>query len=183
MLAKGRFRISPAVSYSDPSLNTALRDDELVTQVYAPKGTRLSVKIEDAYHELSGIVGPIAFNNRCENFYVFCASGKFDPRLFDDFEADACLLVRDIQQFGLRLIHGFGAAAHMTDVAAGSVHYFDPLHPGEMKHLVEMTKNFHYEYQNEWRIAWTGERPLPKDAAPILVEIGPLANCCEAYYL
>jgi hypothetical protein len=185
MLAKGRFRISPAVSYSDPSLNTARRDDELVAQVYYPRGTRLSVKIKEAepYQELSGIVGPIAANNRCGNYYVFCASGRFDPRLFDDFEADACLLVRDIQQFGLRLIRGFGAAAHMTNVACGSVHYLDPLHPDEVNHLVEMTKNFRYEYQSEWRIAWTGEQPLPKDATPVCVDLGPLHDCCEACYL
>ncbi len=183
MIAKGRFRISPAVSYSDPSLNTALRDDELVAQVYAPKGTRLSLKIDEVYQQIPGIVGAIAFNSRCENFYVFCASARFDPRLFDDFETDACLLIRDIQQFGLRLIHGFGAEAHMKEVAAGSVHYLDPLHPDGAEHLVEMTKHFRYEYQSEWRIVWKADQLLSKDAVPVCVEIGSLADCCEAYYL
>jgi hypothetical protein len=80
-------------------------------------------------------------------------------------------------------VNGFATIAGMTEVVQGSVHYLDPLHPDEVAHLVEMTKNFHYEYQQEWRIAWRAERPLPEGAAPIFVEIGPLGNCCEAYYL
>lgn len=183
MLAWGRFRIAPAASYNDPSLNFALRDDELVTQVFSPAGARLSVKLDGEYREITGIVGPLCFNRRCDNFYVFCAAGRFDPRLFDEFQADACLVVRDLKQFGLRLMRGFAAIAGMTKAAQDSVHYVDPLHPDEVTHLVEMTKNFRYEYQQEWRIAWRAEQSLPEGAAPILVEIGPLGNCCEAYYL
>jgi hypothetical protein len=174
MFTNGRFRIAPATSYNDPSLNVALRDDELVYQVFTPAGTRLSVKVDEEYQEISGIVGPLRFSRRCDNFYVFCAAGRFDPRLFDEFQADACFVIPDLQRFGLGLIRGFAAVAGMTKVAHGSVHYLDPLHPDAAVHLVEMTKNFRYEYQQEWRIAWKAEEPLPEGAAPIFVDIGPL---------
>jgi hypothetical protein len=183
MLSRGRFRVAPATWYSDSSLNPAIRDDELTSQVFSPRGTRLSAKIEGKYEEISGIVGPLRLNRRSENFYVFCAAGGFDPRLFDDFQADACLVIRDLRQFGLALIRGFAAATGMTEVAQGSVHYLDPLHSGDVVHLVEMTKDFRYEYQKEWRISWRSEQPLPKDAAPVFVEIGQLFDCCEAYFL
>ncbi len=111
------------------------------------------------------------------------AAGSFDPRLFDDFEADACLLVRDLNNFGLRLLRAFAALAGMTKCAHGSVHYEDPLHPVGPHHLVEMTKHFRYEYQREWRMVWRAEEPLPKTAAPLFVEIGPLTDGCEAFYL
>ena len=154
MLSKGRFRVAPAAWYNDPSLNPALRDNELVAQVFFPRGSRLSVKIEGEYQEIPGIVGPLCHNRHCENFYVFCAAGRFDPRLFDEFQADACLLVRDLQDFGLALIRGCASVAGMTQAAHGSVHYLDPLHPDEAVHLVEMTNDFRYEYLKEWRIAW-----------------------------
>jgi hypothetical protein len=46
-----------------------------------------------------------------------------------------------------------------------------------------MTKHFRHEYQKEWRVAWRSEQPLSNDVGPVFVEIGPLENCCEAYYL
>lgn len=106
MLADGRFRISLASSYNDPSLNPALRDDELTAERFLPAGTRLSVKLEGDYQEIPGIVGPLCHTSHCEDFYVFCAAGIFDPRLFDEFQADACLIVKDLHQFGLALIRG-----------------------------------------------------------------------------
>ena len=183
MLSKGRFRISPASSYSDPSLNRAIRDDELSAQIMFPAGTRLAVQIDGEYKEIPNIIGPLCHSRHCEDFYVFCAAGSFDPRLFDDFEADACLLARDLNRFGLPLVREFAAVAGMTKVVHGSVHYEDPLHPVEENHLVEMTKHFQYEYQREWRIVWKAEEPLSLTAAPILVEIGSLADSCAAYYL
>jgi hypothetical protein len=183
MLSKGRFRISPAASYSDPSLNPAIRDDELNAQIMFPAGTRLSVQIDGEYKEIPNIIGPLCHTRHCENFYVFCAAGSFDARLFDDFEADACLLVRDLNRFALALLREFAAVASMTNIVHGSVHYEDPLHPVEENHLVEMTKHFRYEYQREWRMGWNAEEPLSLTASPIFVEIGSLADSCSAYYL
>jgi hypothetical protein len=141
-----------------------------------PAGTRLSVQIDGESREIPNIIGPLRHTRHCENFYVFCAAGSFDPRLFDDFQADACLLIRDLNCFGLHLLREFPAVA-------GSVHYEDPLHPVEENHLVEMAKHFLYEYQREWRMVWNSEEPLALTAAPIFVEIGSLADSCEAYYL
>jgi hypothetical protein len=183
MLSKGRFRISPATSYRDPSLNPAIRDDELNAQIMFPAGTRLSMQIDGEYKEVPNIIGPLCHTRHCENFYVFCAAGSFDPRLFDDFEADACLLVRDLNRFGLPLLREFSAVASMTKVVHGSVHYEDPLHPVGEIHLVEMIKHFRYEYQREWRMVWNSEEPLSLTATPIFVEIGSLADSCSAYYL
>lgn len=183
MLSKGRFRISPAASYSDPSLNRAIRDDELNAQTMFPAGTRLSVQADGEYKEIPNIIGPLCHTRHCENFFVFCAAGTFDPRLFDDFEADACLLVRDLNRFGLLLLREFATVARMTKQVHGSVHYEDPLHPSGENHLVELTKHFRYEYQREWRMIWNSEEPLPLTATPIFVEIGSLADSCSAYYL
>ncbi len=49
--------------------------------------------------------------------------------------------------------------------------------------LFEMAKHFRYEYQREWRMVWNSEEPLALTAAPIFVEIGSLADSCEAYCL
>lgn len=183
MLSRGRFRISTAASYDDPSLNPAIRDDELQAAIMFPAGTQLHVSVDGEYREIPGILGPLRSSRRCANFYVFCASGYLDPRLFDDFQADACLLVRDLNYVGLLLLRGFAAMAGMTRQAHGSVHYEDPLHPVKEVHAVELTKHFQYSYQKEWRMVWNTDEPLPPTAAPQFVEIGSLAGSCEAYYL
>jgi hypothetical protein len=183
MFEKGRFRIAPAASYNDPSLNVALRDDELGAQVFFPAGTQLRMELDGEYRDIPGIAGAIRFDRRCDNFYLFSAADRFDPRLFDEFLADACLVVRDVQQFGPALVRGFAAVSGVTRFVSGSVHYLDPLHPDDAGHLVDMTKNFRYEYQHEWRVAWRTAQPLPEGAVPVFVEIGPLGNCCEAFYL
>lgn len=148
-----------------------------------PSGTGLSVQIDGEYREIPNIIGPLRHTLHCENFYVFCAAGSFDPRLFDDFQADACLLIRDLNRFGLPLLREFAAVAGMPRQVHGSVHYEDPLHPVKENHLVEMTKHFRYEYQREWRMVWNSEEPLALVAAPIFLEIGSLVDSCEAYYL
>jgi hypothetical protein len=185
MLATGRFQISPAKKYRDPSLNAAIHDDELHEPIFLPAGTKLKVKLkpDEDYTEIPGIAGAIRFNRQCDNFFVFCAAGRFDPRLFDEFNADACLLVRDLRKFGLALIHGAATALGATHAVHGSVHYSDPCHREDSKHLVEITKNFRYEYQKEWRIAWRGPAPLPENAEPVFVELGSLCESCEALYL
>lgn len=186
MLARGRFRIAPAHSYNDSSLNSAARDDELLTEHLTPNGTRLYVKLDGEFQEIHGIVGPLHYKRRCDNYYVFCAAHRFEPRLFDDFDADACLVVRDCEEFARRLMHGVAHVAGMARCACGNVQYIDPfdqLTSSDSSQFVEMSKNFRFEYQAEWRMVWKGDQPLPMDAPPLFVELGPLADCCEAYYL
>ena len=183
MIEQGRFRISPATTYDDPSLNRAIRDDERRAELFMPNGTTMHVKIDDTYHEVPRLTAPLRYNVRCENFYVFCAATVLDARCFDDFDADAIMIVRDLQTFSSRLIPAFGEAAGVTKYRCGSVLYLDPLHAGYEIKEVEITKHVRYSYQHEWRILWAADDPIPDDAMPLTIDIGTLADCCEAHYL
>lgn len=184
MLISGRFRISPALAYKSDLFNAAIRDDESVRETLAPYGTKLLMKVDGEYKEITGISGAISFKSkRCENFYVFCASGRLDPRLFSDFEADACLVVRNLQEFGFRLTTAVASSTGCSKQAHRSVYYDDPCHTRPEKLPVEFVKHCRYEYQKEWRIAWRCDNPIAEDAPPVFVDLGPLDDCCEAHYL
>ncbi len=182
MYSKGCFRISSASSYAE-SQNAAIRDQELASNVVLPPRMKLTMEIDGTQQEIPNLIRPICLTRQCKNFYVFCASSTFRPRLFDDFDADACLLVRDLSRFTIRLWREMATRSRQTDGLMGPVHYEDPLHPIGAGRSVEMTKDFRYEYQSEWRMTWSAEVPLSPDAEPVTIEIGSLRESCEAYYL
>ena len=88
---QGRWRISPASSYADPSLNVAQRDKELEMNVYLPKS---KMKFWDGKTgEFKGdgeSLGNIKVTFRLKtDYYVSCRTGQLDLRLFDDFDANS----------------------------------------------------------------------------------------------
>lgn len=98
MLEQGSIRFAPASSYRDPSLNAAIHDDELGFTYFPGKSAPLLGKLpHPAGADWVHIRHP-------SNFYVQCFSGRFAPRLFDDFEYDSCLIIYDGKEFGRRVL-------------------------------------------------------------------------------
>jgi hypothetical protein len=178
LLERGCLRLTPASTYDDPSLNPAIRDAELEFSVYFPPGTRLRVELEPGskvFHDIPGIAGLIKYTNRCANYYVFCASATFNPRAFDEFGYDACVLIHDWEKL-IELIKVQPVPAR--SISAGSVVYLDPHMPHLAAPSVQLMKHFRYEYQMEWRIFWTDPLP-PPPLQPYFVELGNLSSFCD----
>lgn len=178
MLHDGMLRIAPASTFSESSLNDAIRDAELEFphHLYKPTAEDVRPYLDGAEvdpHHLDG--SAIITQTSKEDFYLFCLSATYDPRLFDDFDAEACLMITDPAAFRDKLLwtvhHALGARGH----ALSAVTYVDPLtETGKGVHLT-LRKNARFAYQDEVRAVWLVNHrtsPLPVQ----FVTIGCLNN-------
>lgn len=179
-LHRGKFRISPASSYDDPSLNVAVRDKELELAVY-----RRSRTYKLLYDKLGYVLAPIGPKNgyRIEvlkaptNYYVYCMSMERSLRLFGDFKKDGAIIFHDSVKFvrrlgeGVRRVLGSGWTWYATPLR-----YIDPLRaPVGPLDIVEC-KHFLFTYQREYRIVWLPLLPVSR-LEHFEVEIDPVEDC------
>lgn len=99
---------------------------------------------------------------RQDRVFAFCCSTEYDARLFESFEADACVVIRDEAEFFERL----RKAIKRTGVAVkpylrhGRVAYFDPaaeapIDVTKAKNL-PFLKHQAFEEQREYRAVYAG---------------------------
>lgn len=187
-LHKGLVRVAPASSYSDPSLNRAIKDNELEIAVLIPPS---EVKVKIPAYPGGPPVVPVEVRGNVTrrlssktDYYVYCLSMVLDCRLFDDFQADACLIITRPKEFIERLESTFERAMPGWSGISWPVQYVDPfLHAGPLNTPdgnldVYLCKHFRYSYQEEYRFIW-----LPDQAqqflTPMFLELGSLEDCCE----
>lgn len=181
---EGILRIAPASSYKDSSLNHAMRDDELTLTTYRlPKEVRMTV-IDQATGEEKGPLiptGNIVYHSESKtNYYVFCLSMVYDHRLFQDFEADSCIIINNPNDFLRRLwsvVSQYLSGWRMFNM---SVTYIDPFNTQEEEHVPFFTKNFKYAYQFEYRFAWLPQIPsLNERMEYLFLKIGSIKDIAE----
>lgn len=180
VLEKGVICINPASFYNDPSLNHAIRDSELqlIVQVH-PRDIKLEF-LDKGSMRLKAIEArsnvAVTFRSHTD-YYVYCLSSTFAPRLFYDFEADSCLLVTQPAKFVERLTENFQRKFPNWEGIDIPVIYVDPMRPiGEPN--VFFSKHFRYAYQKEYRVIWfppSDEKALE----PAFLELECLKDCCE----
>lgn len=178
----GRVRIAGADSYSDPSLNYAIGDNELQFDRVIP-GSEVTITFLDketgiprSANPISDVISTTILET---NFYVYCMTHTLDYRLFDDFEADTCVIVREPMKFTTRLKKAFRKALPSWIEWSQEVQYIDPYLHTKTEIDLFFSKHFRFWYQQEYRFAWipeTGERDSLK---PIFVELGPLDEIAE----
>lgn len=179
--ARGRFRITPASLYGDPSLNAAIQDDELsVAAIRHTAGRGIGAA------QLRNFEKPIAEVVRkarlVGDYYVLCFSKGYDIRLVEDFKADALLIIRKPEVFARRLQAAVAKAKPHFDPRSASVTYYDPYRLEPDPGLIPMLKHFRHAYQSEHRFAWLGEEPSG-GFEPFFVELGPLRDISTLYCL
>jgi hypothetical protein len=181
MLETGRIRIAPASCYSDPSLNRAIRDDELQLDFFLPPS---EFKLEAFDHKTGRSKGPLQLvGNRfsvtsTSDYYVYCLSAALDPRLFVDFSSDACLVVKDPKGFSGRLVSALKAEFPNWAVGLEQVKYVDPVSANPIEIQLFKTKHFRYAYQKEFRFVCLPPEPI-EQLRLRFIELGNLQDCCE----
>ena len=183
---RGAFRIAAASSYLDPSLNPAQADHELEHAVVTPNE-----------HILMRLYGTDAAGNEIEipytplqlfrymqvaDFYVWCCGLSYDARMFHDFEAEALLMIRDMDAFTARFIAAVKAAKPDLGSRHGPCVYYDPYTVNREQLTPMYSKNLRYLYQNEYRFIWMAP-PGTTDLFAFFVELGPLTDIAEFYEL
>jgi hypothetical protein len=165
----GRIQISPASSYADPSLNSAIQDNELEftqesveTTIAAPPEGDYSIPREQWIPV--PLVGPVKYRYQQENtYYVSCLASQYEYRLYEDFGYDACLVIREPERFISKMKVCGEAALSGWCFRASPVTYLDPCHPIPDRDIdIPFIKHFKFAYQHEFRIVW--EPPMMRPA-------------------
>lgn len=175
MLNYGRFRLTPASYYDDPSLNAAIRDDELVFKGSVNTKLKAFVKLDPSLASYGRMDYEIKGRS---NYYVACFASSYTYREFDDFEADCCLVVKKPRVFVDRLMKAGCQALPGFESFADSVKYIDPLLCDPSKIDITFAKHFKYAYQNEYRAIWSPKNPM-SDLPTKFIEIGDLNDVAE----
>lgn len=116
------------------------------------------------------------------DYWLYCVTSAVEPRLFVDFNAQACVIIKDKKKFR-RLLELQGAVKFPDALhRRRKVVYIDPLLPSTSVIDVPMSKHFRYEYQREYRYVWMPERPM--DKLPYIdLELGDLQGIAELVVL
>lgn len=182
LLHNGVLRVAPASYYSDSSLNPAIRDDELTITTYPSNKAMPIMGYEPPKSEFEGLEVFSIEAKSPTNYYVFCCSAKFNPRLPVDFSANAVLVIRDVLGFSKKLSEAMKIHLPSWVSGLGAVTYIDPLLPRSKKPVALFCKHFKYAYQNEIRFLWLPPSPI-MDLSPIFLKMGSLLEYCELYDL
>lgn len=190
MLMNGSVRIMPALAYDDPSLNSAIKDNELeVSTLTLPnevkneefyKKIKVSVGDKTGYLEdFFELVGNFKYTRTSNsNFYVYCLTYEHSYRMFGDFEADSCLIITKPSVFLKRILEKFNETIPNYSVYHNIVKYYDPLNVDKKSLPAFLSKHFRYAYQKEYRIIWTPSE-AEMELKPVFLELGNLEDCCE----
>ena len=210
---KGVVWINPASVYDALSHNQAIRDNERVfvfSGGYSPKGKTNEFYNGDTVPEdIEGLVRDkkaeftSIFNapklKRHEyakveirsqtDYWLYCVAGALEQRLFSDFDADACVVIRK-EPFLQRLAWMSQLVLRNVDMYFEKVKYEDPLgaiEPKRHAHQVStipvfLTKLFRYSYQKEFRFVCLPKNPEEK-LSPVQIKLGSIADISELLVL
>jgi hypothetical protein len=185
LVEQGRMRVQCASYYSSPDHNGAVRDDELSLAL------SLSLTREDILKIVvnPGDVpdGPITqrmdLSYRSDrDYWLFCLTRSVEPRLFVDFDATACVIIKDPEAFKSRLQSHTAISFPNTVYHDGDAVYIDPLLPISAKIDIPFSKHFRYAYQEEFRFVWRPTEPVEK-LQHVDLDIGSLKDIAELVVL
>jgi len=185
LFEKGALRVQPASYYAISDHNGAIRDDELslplsfalsrediIKIVLNPQDVpdgRLERRVDVTYRAGT-------------DYWLYCVTSAVEPRLFVDFQADSCVIVKDRERFQ-HLVELQGAVKFPnTDHRRGKVIYVDPLLPSSAIIDVPVSKHFRYEYQREHRFLWKPKTPM-NNLQYVDLELGTLEEIAELVVL
>jgi hypothetical protein len=186
MLEQGILRIAPASAYNDPSLNPAIKDNELEISWLSLPSQNVVQFLDSATGKpkrILPVVGNLKYLLKSpNNYYVICLSQVYELRLFDDFSADCCLLINHPLKFIERVFREFSKRLPGWEPIAKGISYVDPFYAKATDIDTYFWKHFRYWYQREYRLVWLPTSNVMQ-LEPIVLELGNLHNCCELIVL
>jgi hypothetical protein len=177
----GELRIQPATYFAETSHNEAIQDDELrLTLSFALSRDDLLALVVNP-KDVPPAVPEHRANVKYEwpsDYWLYCVSSSVKARLFVDYNADSCVIIRDrgrfIEMLSNAVRHGLSSAA----MDNGPVVYVDPLLPTTDKLFMPRVKHFKYTYQDEYRFCWLPTTRISK-LTHMDVQIGSLRDFAD----
>lgn len=177
---KGEIRISLASVYKDGAKLDPKTDDELNKHRYIPKH-HAWIKTKEG--KQIPIISDVHETCSTKNYYNLSMSTDYEPQMFKEFCYDSCVIIKDPDQFIVRLKNSTKQLLPNWYFSHNPIEYFDPYEPYMNQHIdTIMYKDFLFSYQMEYRIFW---HPQQDNASVkekyIVVQIGSLEDICELY--
>jgi hypothetical protein len=182
---KGALRIQPATFFAKTDHNGAVRDDELTIKVSLALSRNDIVKVVRNPQDVPEDAPDQRFDATFKaptDYWLYCMTMSVESRLFVDFKAESCVIVRNRQKFSQMIREATATALPYATIHAGPALYIDPLLPVTARIFVPFAKPFGYTYQNEYRFCWMPPSPA-KTLAHIDLEIGSLKEFSELVVL
>lgn len=176
LLSQGNARIQPASFFKASHLNGAVRDDELSLALSIVVSRDDLVALVKNPHDVPKNSGDqVMHANHTEegDYWLYCVTQSVEPRLFVDFEAQACVIIRNKKAFAERLRQAADSQTPSAEHSCGDAIYVDPHQPENAHISVPFAKHFRYTYQREYRFAWIPRVPT-QALSPIDLTMGAL---------
>ena len=175
----GVIKIRPASYYAQKENNYAIKDDELAIQVSLAFTKEKIDEFLDNTSQLPEHAAFFKYETHIKakgDYWLYCLSKMPQNRMFVDFNADACVIIRNPKKFKKLLKEK--TISKMGPYQFKETEYMDPLLPHTLKMNVPFTKHFSFSYQKEARFVWS---PLKKvlSLEDIDVELGPLNDFAD----
>ena len=182
MLENGEIRIAPASSWSNQSLVSAIKDNELeVSACYSVSDIMKTALGRSVSHKFDlSRPGEITLRRTLADFYAFCCTHKYDHRLLDDFNKDTIVLIKDPKKFLDNLATAISLHNPNLSVRFGPIRYYDPYAVEDWDRNTDgFLKHFRYAYQNEFRVCCTLPAGASHKFEPFFVTIGSMRDYAE----
>jgi hypothetical protein len=181
----GAMRVQSASYYATPDHNGAVRDDELSLSISLALTREDIIKIVKNPQDLPE--GQIdhrfdAMYQSGTDYWLYCVTTSVEPRLFVDFDADSCVIIKDRDRFQRLLTLQSAVAFPKTVHRHGKASYVDPQLPTTAEIDVPMSKHFGYTYQDEYRFVWRPSTPS-FNLSYVELELGSLRDFAELVML
>lgn len=185
LFREGSIRIQPASYFARTDLNGAVRDDErrlpLSFALSTEEIRRLVLNPQDVPDVTPDQRVDVSFRSPAD-YWMYCVTESIGPRLFVDFEADACVVIRDRKRFAERLQRGAVIPLGEVKHQGRPLEYVDPLLPKTAKIFLPLSKHFGNYYQSEFRFCWFPVNPQP-ELSCMDISIGSLEDIADLIVL
>lgn len=178
MVQQGFIRIAPASHYRSIEGDFARADDELAKSSFWP-GDHSRITTMDG-KEIP-IKGDVKRTVSFPDYFVLCMSCDWDLTLFEDFQADSCVMIHNPAEFAQRIEKAAKIYLDGWYFFHGPLQYFDPYEMDRNEFFdPAMSKSFYYAYQREYRFLWVHQGG--KEASGFhLLDLGDLNDVAKLY--
>ena len=180
----GALRIQPATYFAATAHNDAVKDDELTIEASLDLSREEVIALVSNPKEIPNLLRyRVDVKLQLESdYWLYCLSSSLVPRLFIDYDADACVVIRDRVRFTSMLQEASLQKLSGTPMSYSAVEYIDPLLPRSLTLPVAFAKHLRYSYQNEHRFCWLPPDPIAR-AIHCDVEVGSLGDFSDLIVL
>ncbi len=181
----GALRIQPGSYFAQVDHNGAIRDDELKLTVSLALSRDDIVKLVKNPQDVPSAVPEQRVDVEFESptdYWLYCLTNSVEPRLFVDFDADSCVIIRDRARFSQMLREASWQQLNGASTYEGAALYVEPLLPTTAQIFVPFVKHFGYAYQDEYRFCWLPPAPVKK-VTPLDIQIGSLQEFSDLIVL